>query len=139
MHEYPVDILGMTVSHPRSTAPSSLSIWTRHLLGMNFEPSFLERSCAAATFVPAITVAAGHPLRDIYAEVSKYNQTIVGAAEPNVGLGGYITGGGHSPISAKYGLAADNVLEMALVTPTGDIVVANECQNQDLFWAMRGV
>lgn len=28
---------------------------------------------------------------------------------------------------------------MEVVTPEGEIVVANECQNQDLFWAMRGV
>lgn len=122
-----------------STAPSSLSIWSRHLLGMTFKPSFTPASCLNASTVPAITVAAGHPMSDVYAEASKFNRTIVGAAEPDVGLGGYLTGGGHSPISATYGLAADNVLEMSVVTPSGDIVAVNACQNPDLFWAMRGV
>jgi hypothetical protein len=30
------------------------------------------------------------------------------------------------------------VMEIELVTAAGDIVIANECQNQDYFWAMRG-
>lgn len=57
----------------------------------------------------------------------------------SVGLGGWLTGGGHSPVGALYGLGVDNVLEMQIVTPTGDLVTANECQNPDLFWAFRGV
>lgn len=36
-------------------------------------------------------------------------------------------------------MAADQVLEMEIVTPGGDILTINECQNEDLFWAMRGV
>ena len=55
-----------------------------------------------------------------------------------VGLGGYITGGGHSLLAPHYGLAIDQVLELEMVTPKGEIITANECQNQDLFWAMRG-
>lgn len=55
------------------------------------------------------------------------------------GLGGYLTGGGHSPLSAMLGLAADQVLEMEVVMPCGKIVIANQVSNADLFWAMRGV
>jgi hypothetical protein len=36
-------------------------------------------------------------------------------------------------------MGADQVLEMEIVTPRGEILTINECQNQDLFWAMRGV
>jgi FAD/FMN-containing dehydrogenase len=50
-----------------------------------------------------------------------------------------LTGGGHSPLSAKFGLAVDQVLEMEVVLASGDIVTANEAVNADLFWAMRGV
>jgi FAD/FMN-containing dehydrogenase len=78
-------------------------------------------------------------MRDIYTRAAADNFTVVGGADANVGVGGYLTGAGHSPISAKYGLSTDNVLEMELVTPEGDIIIANECQNEDLFWAMRGV
>lgn len=86
-----------------------------------------------------ITAAAGHNMEEIYKEASKNNMTIVGGADPNVGVGGYITGGGHSPLGSSYGMAVDNVLEMTVVTPKGDIVVANECLNYNLYWAMRGV
>ena len=63
----------------------------------------------------------------------------MGGNSATVGVGGYLTGGGHSALSATYGLAADQVLEMEMVTPGGDILTLNECQNEDLFWAMRGV
>ena len=76
---------------------------------------------------------------EIYDAAAARNLTIVGGADPNVGLGGYLTGGGHGPLGSKYGLAVDNVLEISLVTPEGDIIIANACQNEDYFWAMKGV
>ena len=76
---------------------------------------------------------------NIYAYLAKQNLTVVGGADPNVGLGGWLTGGGHSPLSGKYGLGSDNVVQLELVTPRGEIVTANECQHPDLFFAMRGV
>lgn len=72
-------------------------------------------------------------------ESSLRNLTIVAGGSTTVGIGGYLTGGGHSALSATFGLAADQVLEMDIVTPEGDILTINECQNRDLFWAMRGV
>jgi FAD/FMN-containing dehydrogenase len=72
-------------------------------------------------------------------QAQQRNLTIVGGGAGTVGVGGYLTGGGHSFFSATYGMAADQVLEMEMVTPGGNILTVNECQNQDLFWAMRGV
>lgn len=87
----------------------------------------------------SVTVGGGSEMYNIYAAADKYNETIVGGGGKTVGIGGYITGGGHSVFAPKYGLAADNVWEMEVVTPGGYIVVANEDQHRDLFWAMRGV
>lgn len=53
-------------------------------------------------------------------------------------MGGYIQGGGHSPLSSLYGLAADQVLSAEVVTPGGRFVTADLEQNTDLFWAIRG-
>ena len=53
-------------------------------------------------------------------------------------MGGYIQGGGHSPLSSLYGIAADHVLEFGVVTPVGEFVTANSTSNTDLFWALRG-
>jgi FAD/FMN-containing dehydrogenase len=53
-------------------------------------------------------------------------------------MGGYVQGGGHSPLSSIYGMAADNVLGFELVTRIGEFITANSVTNTDLFWALRG-
>jgi FAD/FMN-containing dehydrogenase len=58
--------------------------------------------------------------------------TTVGAA------GGFMQGGGFGSWSKAYGIAAASLLEAEVVTAGGHVVVANACQNQDLFWALRG-
>lgn len=75
---------------------------------------------------------------DIYTRLDEMNQTIVGGGGKTVALGGYLTGGGHSLLSPYYGMAADHVVEIEAVTPSGEVITANSCQNQDLFWAILG-
>ena len=53
-------------------------------------------------------------------------------------MGGYVQGGGHSPLSSIYGMASDQVLSMEVVTPDGRFVTADFVQNTELFWALRG-
>jgi hypothetical protein len=53
-------------------------------------------------------------------------------------MGGYILGGGHSPLSSIYGMGADQVLSIEIVTPDGKFVTASFDENQELFWALRG-
>jgi FAD/FMN-containing dehydrogenase len=67
------------------------------------------------------------------------NLYILSGGSHTVSYGGYLTGGGHSAMSVVYGMAADSVLEMEIVSPSGEFLTLNECQNTDLFWAMRGV
>lgn len=69
---------------------------------------------------------------------STVGRTLVSGQVSTVGLGGFIGGGGHGPLSSHYGLAADQVLQATIVTPNGDVLVVNEAQNQDLLWAIRG-
>ncbi|GAB1209143.1 hypothetical protein APSETT445_007909 [Aspergillus pseudonomiae] len=56
----------------------------------------------------------------------------------DVGVVGWATGGGHGRATGNYGMGADNIIAAALVTPGGELVTANACQNKDLFWAIRG-
>jgi FAD/FMN-containing dehydrogenases len=35
-------------------------------------------------------------------------------------------------------MGADNIIEAVIVTPSGEVLRVNECQNEDLFWAVRG-
>ncbi|KAL2017376.1 hypothetical protein VTK56DRAFT_2256 [Thermocarpiscus australiensis] len=122
----------------RSNAPNSLSIWVHHLKGLKTHSSFRPKHCEVTIDGPAVTVGGGVQMIELYTALDAINQTVVGGGGKTVSVGGYLTGGGHGLLSARYGLAADQVLEMEVVTPTGDIVTANECQNKDLFWAMRG-
>ena len=41
-------------------------------------------------------------------------------------------------MTGAYGMGADNIMEEEIVTPTGDILTASACQNEDIFWAIRG-
>lgn len=123
----------------RSNAPNSLSIWTHHLRDVKTHDSFHPSRCKATIEGTAVTVGAGMQMWDLYNKLDTLGQTLVGGGGKTVSVGGYATGAGHSLLSARYGLAADNVLEMEVVTPKGELVIANECQNKDLFWAMRGV
>ncbi|KAL8683249.1 MAG: hypothetical protein Q9186_000751 [Xanthomendoza sp. 1 TL-2023] len=94
----------------RSTAPNSLSIYTHNLRGLQWQDRFVPQGCPSPAH-SALKVAAGHRMFEIYDAAATHDSMIIGGQDPDVGLGGYLTGGGHSPISGNYGLAADNVLE----------------------------
>ncbi|KAI0191937.1 FAD-binding domain-containing protein [Astrocystis sublimbata] len=123
----------------RSQAPGALSIWVHHMQSHKIhDDSFKPKGCNFTIDTPAVTVGGGSQLGPLQMELDKIGRTVVGGNSRSVSVGGYITGGGHSILSPGFGMGADHVLEMEVVTPTGDIVTANECQNDDLFWAMRG-
>ncbi|KAL1914784.1 uncharacterized protein VTP21DRAFT_7876 [Calcarisporiella thermophila] len=124
----------------RSTAPGSLCIWTQHLTNISFHDKFNPEGCSSNhTETSAVTVGAGVRLFTLYKAASERGLDVVGGADPSVGAaGGFVQGGGHGPLSPKYGLSADNVLQYTVVTADGKLRVANECQNQDIFWALRG-
>ena len=106
---------------------------------LTLHDSFAPKACGKVKAGPGITMGAGWRWGEVYDYVWARNLSVVGGSDKDVGIVGWLTGGGHSPVSPKYGLGVDNVLEMEIVTPKGDIVTANECVNPDLFWAFRGV
>ncbi|GAW19589.1 hypothetical protein ANO14919_090770 [Xylariales sp. No.14919] len=122
----------------RSQAPGALSIWVHHMQSYKTHEVFKPTGCNFTIDAPAVTVGGGSEVGPIVDKLAEINQTIVGGTSRSVSVGGYLSGGGHSILGPRYGLGADSVLEVEVVTPTGDIVTANECQNEDLFWAMRG-
>lgn len=124
----------------RSNAAGSLSLWTHHMNDIKYNPGEY-RLGGSGTILKGntVTVGAGAMMWDIYQATDKHNETVVGGGAKSVSVGGYVSGGGHSILANRYGLAADNVVEMQVVTPSGKILVANQDQNRDLFWALRGV
>lgn len=76
---------------------------------------------------------------EVYSALADHNLVIVGGSCETVSLGGYLTGGGYGALTPWLGLAVDQILEVEVVLPNGHVVIANSYQNQDLFWAIRGV
>ena len=70
------------------------------------------------------------------------SQVVVGGADPNVGPGGYSLGGGHSPLSALFGLSSDWIEELYIVGPDAQTTHVHPNSGDpnidDLFWALRG-
>ena len=54
------------------------------------------------------------------------------------GVAGLTLGGGFGWLSRKHGLTVDNLLGADVVTADGKLVHANDRDNPDLFWAIRG-
>ncbi len=55
-----------------------------------------------------------------------------------IGIGGLALGGGSGYLSPRFGLTLDNILSVKIVTADGRLLTANEKENEDLFWAVRG-
>jgi FAD/FMN-containing dehydrogenase len=61
-----------------------------------------------------------------------------GGTVSSTGVAGLTLGGGIGHLSRPFGLSIDNLLEVDVVLADGRFVVANEKENADLFWAVRG-
>jgi len=64
-----------------------------------------------------VTIGAGVQLDQLYSAVGLAGQSVVAGLAHTVGAaGGYIQGGGHSPLGPWKGMAADNTVEFEVVT-----------------------
>ncbi|KAL2256286.1 hypothetical protein VTK26DRAFT_1897 [Humicola hyalothermophila] len=89
----------------------------------------------------AVTIGAGVQGQTILEAGHARNppMVVVTGECPSVGIaGGFIQGGGHGPWTTLKGMSADNVLAFEAITASGHYVTANEQQNSDLFWALKG-
>lgn len=88
----------------------------------------------------AVRVGAGAESWEMFNHMGESgNITVVAPGGSTVGsVGGWLAAGGHGALTSKYGLGADQALEIGVVTADGRFLVANEKNNKDLFFALRG-
>jgi FAD/FMN-containing dehydrogenase len=124
----------------RSSAPGSLALWTHNIRpDIKLTDDFVPDGCKQPVRGKAVTFGAGQQFGGLYEFADKNNLTIIGGISSTVGTaGGWISGAGHSQISNTFGLGVDNVLQIRTVLPNGTLITANECQNQDIWFALRG-
>lgn len=75
---------------------------------------------------------------DVFLELEKSGQSAVGGRDGNVGIGGFMTGGGNSYFTGRYGFACDNVYSAEVVLADGSVVTASKDSHPDLFKALKG-
>ena len=76
--------------------------------------------------------------RELNRETAAHGLAVTGGAVSTTGIAGLTLGGGLGWLMAKYGLAADNLTAVELVTADGSILDVNAESDPDLFWALRG-
>jgi FAD/FMN-containing dehydrogenase len=129
----------------RSGGPGALLIWTHRMRQTEVHASFRPAGTPprpdgrSPAGVPALTVAAGTRWLEAYRALEGSGRLVPGGGCNTVGAaGGFTMGGGYSSFARRFGTAAGNVLEMEVVTADGAVLVVNEHQHPDLFWALRG-
>lgn len=125
----------------RSNAPNSLLIWTHQMRDTEINNSFIPNSCPSSEKpISVITVGAGTRWIEAYTKTTTENHRYVqGGGCATVGAaGGFTQGGGFGSYSKKFGTGAAGIIEAEIVLANGNVVIANKCQHQDLFWAIKG-
>lgn len=119
----------------RSIGAGSLSVWTHHLKEMEFIPSY---SIGKYTGM-AVHLGSGVESWEEHNFMADHNISFVSPGCGTVGgVGGWMSAGGHTTITSTYGLGADQVLSLGVVTASGRFVTADPSTNTDLFYAIRG-
>ncbi|HSB38685.1 MAG TPA: FAD-binding oxidoreductase [Gaiellaceae bacterium] len=85
-----------------------------------------------------VTAQGGVLWGELNDAAAEHGLAVTGGAVSTTGVAGYTLGGGLGWLMARYGLAADNLLAVELVTAEEDVLRVDAGSHPDLFWALRG-
>jgi len=83
-------------------------------------------------------VGAGVRWTQLLEEAAPYGLAPLCGSAPDVGVVGFLTGGGLGPLARTHGLGSDHVRSFDVVTGDGKLRRATPTENPDLFWGLRG-
>ncbi|KAL4954779.1 hypothetical protein BDW69DRAFT_204963 [Aspergillus filifer] len=95
----------------------------------------------STTYDPETQIASVGPgarWKGVYEELAKYEVAVPGGRGGTVGVGGFITGGGNSFHSARFGFTCDAVVNFEIILANSTITNANATSNPSLFKALKG-
>ncbi len=84
------------------------------------------------------TIGGGTISTDLAEAASAQGLTAVTGIIGSVGVAGLALGGGYGHLTAKFGMALDNIVGAEVVLADGRVIQTDETQEPDLFWAIRG-
>jgi FAD/FMN-containing dehydrogenase len=83
-------------------------------------------------------VEAGVLWLEVVESAAEHGLAALAGSSPDVGVVGYTVGGGLSWLARKFGIAANSVTAVEVVTADGRLVRADAENEPELFWALRG-
>lgn len=83
-------------------------------------------------------IGAGARWHEVVAAAAEHGLAAVTGSSTNVGVVGYLLGGGLGPLARSHGFSSDYVVSLSVVTGAGDLVEASATLNAELFWGLRG-
>ena len=138
-----VDAVGFAREHPdvalgvrsgghgfsgRSTNDGGIVIDVGHLNGIEV----LDESARRVRMGPGARWA------DVAAKLGEHGWALSSGDYGGVGVGGLATAGGVGYLGREHGLTIDHLRSAEVVLADGSVVTANDEQNTELFWAIRG-
>ncbi|TDW15641.1 FAD-binding oxidoreductase [Kribbella kalugense] len=89
-------------------------------------------------FARIARVGGGATWSDLDRAGQPYCLLTTGGRVPSTGVAGLTLGGGSGWLERKLGLASDALISVELVTADGQLLIADETKNTELFWALHG-
>ena len=83
-------------------------------------------------------MGAGTRLVDLYAALASAGVLVPGGSCPTVGVAGLALGGGVGVLGRRYGLTADVLESLQVVTADARLLHVDQGSEPDLYWASRG-
>ncbi|MGN6242087.1 MAG: FAD-binding oxidoreductase [Motilibacteraceae bacterium] len=128
--------------HGLRVAPQGTGHGAAPLAGRLADALLLRTGAMRAVSVDPVSqlarVEAGAVWADVVAAAAEHGLAVQAGSAADVGVVGYVLGGGLSWLGRKHGLAARDVVAMEVVTADGEQRRIDADQDADLLWALKG-